>query len=436
MDETTLAAPTSLPGRLVARFASDAMLRNSLAIMATSVVTSLLGYVFWLLVARTSSAQVIGAGAAVTSALQAAALFAAVGSAASMIEWLPKCRSAVEWRRRFTVGVGVAVVGGLAGGVVVVVLLGQVLGTLPALRTPTGAGLFCLGTVFFAVGTVYDYSAVAERCGVLMLGRNAVFTGLRIPLVLAPWLLPGTSDQILTAWTVAGGVSLLLSLIGFRRSRNGRSLKPTFGGFSRTLREMRASLLGQHLITIAAMMGTYLLPIIVVARTSAADDAYFYATWMLGGVFFMISPAVSTALFGAVAGDPEKIVAAVKRSSVIIGGLLVVPMAVYLVAGGLLLSLFGPAYPQQGHSLLILLTISAIPDAVTNIAVSVLRATERMRAALWLNVSMLAGSLIFSWVLLPRLGIIAVGIGWIVAQTAGAVWVLASWRRIVGGRPA
>jgi O-antigen/teichoic acid export membrane protein len=426
----TVDVPLSLRDRLIGRFASDTMLRNSVAIMATSVVTSLFGYVFWLVVARSSTAQVTGAGSAATSALQAAALFAAVGAAAAMIEWLPRSRSELEWRQRLTGGLVVAATAGVVGGVLVVVVLGHVVGTLPALRSPVGGVLFCLGTVFFAVGAVYDYAAVAERSGVMMLARNALFTAARIPLLLVPWLLPGTTDQILTSWTTAAGLSLLIGLVGFRRSTHGRSLAPTTRGLPAVLREMRKSLLGQHFITIAAMMGTYLLPIIVAVRISPAANAYFYATWMLGGVFFMISPAVSASLFAASASDPGAVAAAARRSAAIIAALLVVPMIVYLLGGGVLLSLFGRAYPHEGRLLLVLLTLSAVPDAVTNIAVAVLRATNRLRGALSLNTTMLVTSLVLSWLLLPRLGIVAVGVAWIVAQTAGAVWVAVSWRRI------
>lgn len=424
------AVARSLPSRLVARFASDAILRNSVFIMATSVVTSLFGYVFWLIVDRSSTAEASGAGAAATSALQATAMFASVGAAAAMIEWLPRSRSALEWRQRVTAGVMVAATGGAIGGVLAVGLLGHVLGTLPALNTPAGGVLFCLGTVFFAVGTLFDYAAVSERSGGMMLTRNAVFTAARIPLLLWPWLLRGTTDQILTSWTVAGGLSLLLGLVGFRGGTYGRSLRPAFSGLAAHVREMIGSLIGQHFITIAAMLGTYLLPILVVARVSAAANSYFYATWMLGAVFFMISPAVSTALFAEGASDPGQIRTLTRRCAVIIVTLLAVPMVVYLLGGGLLLELFGPAYPREGRLLLVLLTLSAVPDAVTNVAVALLRATNRLRSALWLNTSMLVTSLVLSWFLLPRMGIVAVGISWIVAQSAGALWVLASWLRL------
>jgi O-antigen/teichoic acid export membrane protein len=426
-------ASLSPRGRLTSRFASGALLRNSVMIMATTVVTSLFGGVFWWVVARSSTAQVSGAGAAATSALQATAMFAAVGAAAAMIEWLPRSRSGVEWRRRLTAGVVVAATGGCLGALLVVAVLGHMLNTLPALRSPTGAVLFCLGAVFFAVGTVYDYAAIAEGCGAMMLQRNALFTAARIPLVLMPWLLPGTGDQILTAWTAAAGLSLLIALVGFRRSTLGSSLRPQLRGLPATLREMRKSLLGQHFVTIAAMMGSYLLPIMVVARLSAAANAYFYATWMIGAIFFMISPAVSTALFAACSEDPGAVGSAARRSAVTIAALLVVPMTVCLFGGGVLLSLFGPDYPHEGRLLLVLLTISAVPDAIANIAVAVLRATNRVRGALWLNATMLMASLVLSWILLPLLGIVAVGVSWLAAQTAGALWVLVCWRRIVTG---
>ncbi|MCA1693427.1 MAG: hypothetical protein LC749_01115 [Actinobacteria bacterium] len=426
----TVADPATLPGRLVARLASEPLLRNSAYIMATNVVTSLLGYVFWLLVARTSDAETIGGGAATTSALLGAALFGSVGAAAAMIEWLPKSRTALEWRRRVTAGVVVAVSTSTAGALVVTALLGYMFNILPTLRTPGGGLLFCLGSMFFAVGTLVDYVALSERRGEVMLLRNLVSTCLRIPLLFLPTLVPGTTDQVLASWTLSAGLSLLVSIAAFKGD-GGRSLRPELGRLTVDLRQMAGSLVGQHLITIAAVLATYLLPVLVVARLSTSANAYFYATWMLGSVFFMISPAVSTSLFAEGTTSPGAMQSLVRKSVMIISALLVVPMLVYLLGGRLLLGTFGPAYPAAGGLLLVLLTLSAIPDAVTNIAVGVMRATNRLRSAMWLNTAMLVACLVGSWFLLPHLGIVAVGISWIGSQSLGALWVLVWWSRAV-----
>ena len=419
------------------RLSGDAVARNSAFIMVSTLATSLLGYVFWLVVAHTSSAEASGRGATVTSALQATALLASVGAAAAMVEWLPRAETELLWRQRLTVGLTVAVVTGLLGSVAVALLLGPGLNTLPTLRQPLGLALFCVGSVCFAVGTVLDYVSVAEGRSGLMLARNIVFNGLRTPILFVPVLIWRTSNEILASWAVSATVSLLAAVWFFERAPAGhRRLRLVFGHVRVHTREMLHSLVGQHLITIAALLVTYLLPIIVTIRLSSADGAYFYATWMLGSVFFMISPAVSTALFAEGAAGRDELARLVTRAGKVIAAMLTVPVVVYLVAGGEILRLFGADYARHGRWLLVLLTVSAVPDAVTNIAVSVLRATQRMKPALWLNSLMLALCVAGSWVLAPHLGIAAVGISWLASQSLGAAWVLVRWHSIVGVRTA
>lgn len=412
------------------RVATDPMARSSIAIMVTTVVTSLFGYVFWLVVARRFDAAVSGSAAATTSALQATVLVASVGAAAALIEWLPRSTSAYEWRQRVTAGLLVAVATALVAGPLVVLALGHGSDVLPLLRDPVGGILFCAGAVFFAIGTVVDYVAVSERRSLALVARSVVLTGLRIPLLFVPVLLERGATLVLGTWTVAAAISLVVSVGGFRRNSAGRTLAPAFGGSLGRLGEMRASFLGQHLITVAAMLAGYLLPVLVVARLTPADNGYFYVTWMLGSIFSVISPAISTALFAEGATAPAEIPALVRRCALLTGGLLAVPVVAYLVGGGLLLRLFGPDYAEHGRLLLVLLTVSALPDAVTNIAVAVLRSTSRLHEATVLNTSMLVGCLLGSWLLLPAAGIVAVGACWLGAQLLGVVWILLNRRRI------
>jgi O-antigen/teichoic acid export membrane protein len=74
--------------------------------------------------------------------------------------------------------------------------------------------------------------------------------------------------------------------------------------------------------------------------------------------------------------------------------------------------------------LLSLLIISAIPDAITNIYVSVLRVRRKLYEAALLNTGMAATTLILAWILLPRLGIAGAGWAWLLAQCAGSLGVL------------
>ncbi len=398
--------------------------------MSSTVATSLLGYLFWLVVARTADADVSGIGVATTSALQMTAIFASVGAGTAMLQWLPQACGPAQWQRIFTAGVVVALATSLTGSVVVVLILGRMSSILPTLDSPAAAAFFCSGAVLFAVGTVLDHVAVSERRSILLLARNVLLCSLRTPLLFVPFLVRDRPNEILVAWTVAAALSLPPSLLLFTRD-DSRRLRPAFGHVVSDIKAMVPSLVGQHLISVAAVLTTFLLPVVVLARTSEADAAYYYAAWMLGGIFFMVSPSVATSLFAEGSADPARIHVSVVRCCRIIT-ISIAPLIVfYLVCGGWLLQLFGPAYEQNGRALLLVLTFSAIPDAVTNVAVAVLRSTNRLGAALRLNTAMLVVCLVLSWLLLPSVGIVAVGIAWIVSRSAGAVWVAVQWRSIM-----
>jgi len=431
MNQHPPASPLARIAEKVRTAIADPMMRNSLAIMSSTVLTSLLGYVFWMIVARSFDRDVNGTAAATTSAIQATVLIASIGAAAALVEWLPRCTTPLEWRQRVTTGIVVSVVTAVLGAAIVVVVLGVGFNTLPQLANPVGAVMFCGACAFFATGLVIDYIAVAEHRGGLLLVRNMVLCGLRIPLILIPISALSGEDSILFAWTTAAALSLVWAAATFG-SRSGRSLRPNFEKLRAHLREMASSLIGQHLITVTAMLAGYILPVIVYARLSATDNAYFYITWMLGSVFFIISPAVSAALFVEGAANPRAMAHLVRRCLLIVGGLLAAPMAVYLVGGRFVLGLFGPDYILHGHALLLVLTLSAVPDAITNIAVAVLRVTHRMHLALLLNGAMLLICVVAAWIVLPVTGIVGVGVCWIASQTLGAACVIAHWRRIVG----
>lgn len=426
-------SPRFNPAGLVRDALADPMARNSAALMANTVTTSALGYVFWMIVARVFHTDASGTAAATTSAIQATVLIASIGAAAALVEWLPKSADAVQWRQRVTAAIVVGAIAAAVGALLVVAVLGAGLRILPQLAAPTGAALFVGATVFFAVGQVIDYVAICEHRGSLLMIRNMLLCGLRIPFIFLPIAVLTAADSILLAWTLAAGLSLVWAAVTFG-NRSGRSLRPCFTQMRRHLHEMRSALVGQHLITVTSMLAGYVLPILVFSRLSATENAYFYITWMLGSVFFIISPAVSAALFVEGAADPSDLPRLARRCLVTIMALLVAPVAVYIVAGHWILGLFGPDYARHGYLLLLTLAVSAIPDAITNVAISVLRVTRRMRTALILNTAMLIGCLVGTWLILPTAGIIGAGLAWTLSQSAGAAWVLARWRPILHSR--
>jgi O-antigen/teichoic acid export membrane protein len=182
-----------------------------------------------------------------------------------------------------------------------------------------------------------------------------------------------------------------------------------------------AQLVGQHLTSAGGAATPLLLPIVVFVRLGAVLNAYFYVTWMVGSVFFTISPSVSAALFAESVRVSTDLRAVVRRAFQLTTFLLIPVMAVMVCLGKLVLDLFGQAYADAGYWLLVVLAISAVPDAVSNIAVAVFRVTGRLHYSAALNLAILAVTVCCAWFLLPSLGVLGAGVAWLIAQALGAV---------------
>src|SRR4029077_11232639 len=161
------------------------------------------------------------------------------------------------------------------------------------------------------------------------------------------------------------------------------------------------------------------------------QSAYFYTTWRVGGVFFIISAAVGTSLF-AHASRPEANVAKTMRSSIkLIVGLLVPAILFCVLAGKSILGVLGQEYADNGYTLLLIMMIAAVPDAITNVYVALLRVQDRLRFAAALTIGMAVAAVAFAALLVGHYGIAGAGAGWLIGQSLGALVVAADviWRR-------
>ena len=412
--------------------------RNSAWIMLTIVVTSCLGYAYWVAVARIFPPHQVGLATGLVSLMIVTAIVANFGTAPVLVQRLPRCQSIESWSATLSASlVGGAILGGLAGAAVLALLPLLSHQLAAAQRDPLLAALFVAGTIACVASMILDYAFIAERRSRSMSSRGAIFALVKIPLVLVPALVFNVADGttvIFASWFAAYAISCLLALTVMLPS-----LRPGFRlrirGVGGELRGAAHMLAGNHFITLGNALPLYLLPVIVVSRLSSTANAYFYITWMVGGIFFMISSSIGSSLFAEGSNDPAAIAVAA-RSSVRFTALLLAPaMAVVFVAGESILGLFGPDYAAHGTHLLWILAVAAIPDAITNLYVPVLRVRRRLRSAALLTMGMALATIAAAWIVAPSLKLVGIGVVWLLGQALGSAWVawdiLAARRRRV-----
>ena len=403
------------------RVQNDSLLRNSIFIMASTVVTSAVGYLYWVLAAHIYSAYNIGLASAFISAMSLTSTFASLGIGSALIQLLPRRTAGYEWSVTLNACIIVGIVTSTVGGILVAFIL-----PLLSLQFATGRyhllylACFVVGVILSTVTTLLDQTFVAERATGNMAARNAIFAVLKLPLMLV--LIQIGALGIFASWVLSLGATFLLGLLVLI-PRLKRGYRAYTRGVAKQIRPMLPAFAGHHFINIGGSLPMYLLPVLVAMELSATDNAYYYTTWMLGSIFFMVSTSVATALFSEGSYTTNDLLKKVRASAVIICALLCPILLILFFGGRTILSIFGERYAEHGLSLLMVLMVGAVPDGITNIYVSFLRVQGRLRSAALLNVGMAILALVLAWILLPKVGVSGAGWAWLIAQSCGSLVV-------------
>jgi O-antigen/teichoic acid export membrane protein len=398
----------------------EPMIRSSVVTMGGTVVSAGLGYLYWLIVARLAVTAQVGYASSAMSLVTGLSLVTNLGVCGFVVERMPGLEGRRAWARTLkrTLWPTALLSFAVTAAVEIVVVLSAVDPAQRGLQAILVASAAALGLTFVEILTVVFISARRAELAVLL----GAVVGVAKVASLAVFLFGGAGvSSLLIGWAAAILLSCVVgALVLLPRAGLGRLGGPTLGRWAHA--DLR-SVLGHHLTSVGGLMVPYLLPTLVVYRLDATRNAYFYATWMFGSIFFMISPSVESALFVEGVRDRLRLAANTRRAFRLLGLLMPVPILLGVFGGRYLLRVFGGDYARNGSVLLAILAIAAVPDAVTNIGAGVLRATGRLRWSALLNVAMGVISLGGAWFALPVMGITGAGVAWLAAQSVGSLAV-------------
>ncbi|BEL12143.1 hypothetical protein Q0Z83_103340 [Actinoplanes sichuanensis] len=412
----------------VRRLSGDSLARNSLLIMATTVSNGGLGYVYWMLAARSVAPDRIGTATALISAATAVGMLANLGAGHMFIQRLPGS-DAATWSRIVRAGLFAGSAATAATATAAALIVPMCSGNFGFLSGPIGAVSLVTAALAVTLTTLLDNLYVAHRAGHGMLIRNLAVAAGKI-LTLFAVLAAGYQDSVavLLSYVLP---TLLISLItipiGARRLRPPAPAAPApiqsaTAAFRAELPHLRTAVTGHHLINLTQAGPAALLPVLVTARLGADANAHFYLAWMTASMLFMVSPAVASALYA------ERTNAApvpVTRAATVVLAMVGAPAAVLLIAGDRILALFSAGYAVEGGLLLQILVLAAFPDAVANLAVAHWRSRDEFRLCRRLNAVRAVTCLSLAWLLLPGAGVSGAGLAWLTGQTASALLVAA-----------
>lgn len=410
--------------------------RNAYALMLNTGLNGLLGVVYWLLAARNYDASQVGRGSALISAMVLLSGVLAVNIRGTLTWLIPQ---AGRWTGRL-----VLYAYALSSVIVVPLTVGFLLtrGYWGPAFDPLGdsgtASLFVVAAVACGIFAMQDGVLIGLRNSVWVPLENAIFGVAKIVLLV---LLATSFPQngVYLSWVIPM-VLLLLPINGLifgrlvpRHSRTACEGSTTVPSSALVRRFFAADYVGGLFVFGAA----HLVPVLVAATVAPHVFAYFYIAWIMAGILNLIAINLATSLTveGVYAADQltANCRAALRRAL----GILLVAVAIVALVAPYGLGMLGPGY-LDAAPLLQVLAIAALPRAVVEIWLGVLRAQSLTRQIALLQTASggLAVGLVLVWLQVDpeALGvgrITGVGLAVLVSQTVLALAVLPRLRRFL-----
>ncbi len=391
-------------------------------LMGANAASAAFGFLFWTAAARLYHPRDVGLAAAAVSAVGLLAMLSGLGLDYALVRFLPGASRPREIINScLTIGAGVALL------LAAVFLAGLGLwspGMVPVRANPA----YALSLIVAAISTtVVGFMAavyLSRKNARLVLGQSLVFGTAKVVAVILFAVVGVGAVGLLGAWVVglvaAVGVGLAFFLP--RVESGGFRFRPVMA--REVVNDMAHFASANYVSAVLWSAPASLLPIVVTNVAGAEANAYFYVAMSVGGLLAMIPTAVSMSLFAHGSRDETDLFQRAFESARFSLLLLAPAIVGIFLFGGKVLLIFGKAYSDAGTRLLWMLALSALPLAVNYLFFSVRRVQQRMGGVILSTLWILIVTLGLSVLLLPRIGLVGVGLAWLIAQTSVAALIL------------
>lgn len=394
--------------------------RNGYALVLSSALTSGLGIIYWVLAARSYSEAVVG----VNSAVMAAMIFLANVSQLNLMNALNRFlpRAGRSTTRLILYAYLISTV--IALGTSLIFVAGVELWS-PGLSflndNPLFIIWFTLATMTWCLFVLQDSVLVGLREATWVPFENLLFALGKIGLlILLAAMMPGFG--VLASWTVPVLILLVpTNYLIFRRLIPKHVAATEHKAEPIVPRQIARYVAGDYLSSWVWMALTNLLPLIVLERAGATANAYFYMTWTIAYSLYLVSRNMGMSLISEAAADPEQMASYTYRTFIQTSRMLVPMVAVCVVGAPLILQLFGDTYAEEAAWLLRLLCLSAIPNVITAMYISVARVQRRMLSIVVVFGALCSLVLTLSLIFLDTYGVTGVGLAWLIGQSVIAI---------------
>ncbi|GHE53790.1 lipopolysaccharide biosynthesis protein [Streptomyces capitiformicae] len=409
------------------------LFRNAYALMLNTGISAVLGLGFWLAAARYYTEDAVGQGSAAIAAMKLLAGLTALTLTGALARFIPVAGRGTG-RLVFRTYAGSSVVVALAAGMFLLTL-GLWGSSYRFLHDPVNAVFFVLAVVAWSVLTLQDGVLTGLRSAVWVPVGNTVFSAVKLVLlVLFAAAVP--TMGVFVSWVAAIAMSVLpLGWLVFRRLIPQHVKATEDHARPPSWKEIGRFLAGDYTGSLFSLAVVYLVPVIVAAQVSSADNAYFYITTTIGGTVNLLAINMGASLTVEGAHDPARLAANTRAALKRMARIMLPVCAALFFGAPWILAVFGQGYADAATVLLRWFAVGALLRVVMETYFAVLRAQSRTAGLAWLQGLLCVLVLGLTLLLLPRMGLTGAGIAEVASLAVIVLVAAPRLYRIVRGAP-
>jgi len=378
----------------------DPLYRNSFFLLSNSIIGSVIAFFFWIVAARLYTTEEIGIATALISASSIILILSRLGFDFSIIRFFPiRDKSDV-----FNTTIFVTSLFSVLLGIIFVIGIDFFSPNLSVLKNTIYALFFLFYILLSSVTTYTGQSFLAIRKGNYFFLQNRI-ADLRIFLIFifVSWGVFGIYNSFWVSVLLAAAASLFILRYQFKL---GFTFKKDFFGES-----LKFST-GNYIASLFSSIPVLILPLLVLNILGVNEAAYYFISFAIASVIFMIPNAVSTSLF-VEGSHGESLKKNVVKSFIMIFMLLIPAVLTTYFFGYVILSFLGKSY-LGSLDLLKLFALSSFFVTIVTVYISVKRVQMDIKNLILVSITTCILILSLSPLFLLKFGIIGIGYVWII----------------------
>lgn len=389
--------------------------------MLTNIFGTGTGFFFWVFAAKLYSSDQVGLAVAVISCMYLLSMFSMSGFDIGIIRYLPNASDKNQMINSC-------------------LTITSIVSVLSCILFLAGIKIFSPKLIFLRDNINYTVLFILFTAATsILIMQSSIFSALRyskysltqtlfaIPRVL---ILPLIVIYGLFGMYISYGIGILAaSIIGNNYiSKINKTYKFRLSFKKDVLKEIFNYSFKNYISIIFEGAPNYIIPLLVLNILGAEQNAYFYVAWSFASFFQMIPRSTSISLLAEGSNkennDRKNTITAIK----FIYSLLLPVIILVFLFGKYILLIFGEEYSENSFSLLKILSIASIPYTLNIIYISVKRIEQHIEPVIYMHSFLGMFSILFSILLVKWVGIIGVGVSWLLVNCIAAVFI---WREIL-----